>query len=72
MISFFQIHQLEIKINFYGNKNIILIHIYHLRTIDQERIKEHEKRKEREEEKKEKWKEMPDFDFDEIWFDAIN
>lgn len=52
MISFFQIHQLEIKINFYGNKNIILIHIYHLRTIDQERMKEHEKRKEREEKKK--------------------
>lgn len=51
MIYFFQI-QLEIKINFYRNKNIILIHIYHLRTIDQERIKEHEKRKEREEKKK--------------------
>lgn len=52
MIYFFQIHQLEIKINFYGNKNIILIHIFHLRTIDQERIKEHEKRKEREEKKR--------------------
>lgn len=68
MIYFFQIHQLEIKINFFfGNQNIILIHIYQVRTIDQKESKSMKREK-----KKEKWKEMPDFDFDEIWFDAIN
>lgn len=73
MIYLFQIHQLEIKINFFfGNQNIILIHIYQVRTIDQKESKSMKREKKREEKKKEKWKEMPDFDFDEIWFDAIN
>lgn len=55
MIYFFQIYQLQIKINFFfGNQNIILIHIYHVRTIDQKESKSMKREKKREEKKKEK------------------